>query len=445
MNRTVPEDRGAARVASLSFPTLARIVLVALVSIATSGPARASADVPPSPSDLKRVRYQWLERETVSHGFLTLPSDGGRAALRLFSERLDQYYTVYIELDDILDVQSVDREEAATQVALWEERRIAADRKRDEEKARRRAELERSRARERELDRPRPKSDESSGRRVRVTRPDADELVAVMNEDIGDIREALDALRTTNVASVARLSKVVDRDRTYRPARQLLGELEDIGAVLDEIEVGFEKIVESKQRFEDGVASGDIRKRDLDDSAQMVFRRIALYSDRAREAKASQAVFLADVDETIEAAELHLRELAATAEREAKQAAVRAEQRSPSAARSDAASISARVPRDFSYLDAMRVDEPEPEAEAPIVESTNPDDGVSVPAPSVPEDATDDGSGETPEATERSTASATSNMAVAVLTLGGLLLGIFFLATRHRAPQIGGGVSSQQP
>ncbi len=266
--------------------------------------------------ELTRIKYMWLDKPSEAIGEIDLAEDGGRATLRLFSEELSEYYTIYVGAAELLSTERVSSSEARKINVDREAKLLVAKERRDAAKEKRRVERERKKELERERERrglskasrrgrPSKSTKKSEGRHVGRRVASAHEVLLAIDEDLRPLEDLLSRVDSANAKAVEELRVVVKIDRSYRPARQLLGEFEELSERIENVSGGLEKLIESRDRLSTSIDRGELKQRDLDSKTIHITRLIDRYDAKIRELETSQQEFSRSIARVTGSAKIH--------------------------------------------------------------------------------------------------------------------------------------------
>ncbi|MFQ5655172.1 MAG: hypothetical protein ACE5GW_10645 [Planctomycetota bacterium] len=254
---------------------------------------------------LARIRYQRSGQEMEGIGEV-LYGSGQRLQLRLFSDRLADYYEVHLELTELLDVDPLTREESQQLCRSWDLRRDEERRRRAEESRRERAKRaaerrvaagskSKSKARVRGSAKGRREGSRRqtrAGRRARSdlpagrssgARPELAVVHLSPEELLIDLFDAargkIDRLAEVRRGLSAQLAELGDllKTGTSPPprARALRSRLDDLDERLTRLEGRIQRRGQAVERIGPLVTSGEMPEKEFRERAVLILRQLA--------------------------------------------------------------------------------------------------------------------------------------------------------------------------
>ena len=242
---------------------------------------------------LSKVQYRLFGRELTAVGELTY--QGERVSLRLFDERLSEYYTVYVEYADLLNVSPVSRAEAEGIRRQREQTRARSIVEREAEKRRRAlikaAEKATAAAKETgrysrrgrrgarkspgAVDMPGLRSaSAAAGHRVPMEPGNAVDALAELEDVLKPYASRIESGQTRITELSKGLEEVLAQEKPPRRARVMKGELQDLAARLAKISQYYKRRLKDKTWLHRDVDGGELDQKATRERVDMALRQI---------------------------------------------------------------------------------------------------------------------------------------------------------------------------
>lgn len=243
--------------------------------------------------ELLRVEYKLFGRVETAIGELSFDKGGERVSLKLFNERLADYYTLFLPYEDLVSQKQIPSSEAAKIVEerkelrerKLEQRRAEAEAKARARAAERAAETKRRIAKGEPLRRSsqakarglglRGGSDRADAGRVPMAPLTSDEIFTQLEEELGPIESRLEEQRDELADLEKRIAAAVGTGgRVPREARLVRGEVRTQIGKLDKVQANVDRRRKDIERLREAVVAGKMENDDVVERGEILLRQL---------------------------------------------------------------------------------------------------------------------------------------------------------------------------